>query len=92
MRELTPHDMKLEVEQFSQGEAVRAARHLAFVVGTAHARQLDMAARSDWLATIEADRSGALDTPSWLWESVVMLSGSHEAGYLEHCRRYAIAA
>lgn len=92
MRELTPHDMKLEVEQFSQGEAVRAARHLAFVVGTAHARQLDMAARSDWLAMIEADRNGALDTPSWLWESVVMLSGSHEAGYLEHCRRYAIAA
>lgn len=92
IRELTPQDMKLEVDQFSQGEAVRAARHLAFVVGTAHARQMNATARSEWLAKIEADRSGALDTPSWLWESVVTLSGSHETGYLEHCRRYAIAA
>lgn len=92
IRELTPQDLKLEVEQFSQGEAVRAARHLAFVVGTAHGRQMNEATRAGWLATLEADRRGGLDTPSWLWESVVALSGSHEAGYLDHCRRYALAA
>lgn len=92
IRELTPQDLKLEVEQFSQGEAVRAARHLAFVVGTAHGRQMDEATPTGWLATLEADRRGGLDTPSWLWESVVALSGSHEAGYLDHCRRYALAA
>ncbi|MEK9212124.1 DUF2252 family protein [Sphingomonas sp. 2378] len=92
IRELTPHDLKLEVDQFSQGEAVKAARHLAFVVGKAHARQMDDRTRCDWLETLEADRRGALDTPSWLWESVVSLAGSHEAGYLDHCRRYALAA
>lgn len=92
IRELTPQDLKLEVDQFSHGEAVRAARHLAFVVGTAHARQMDEATRAGWLALLEADRRGALDTPSWLWESVVSLSGRHEIGYLDHCRRYALAA
>ncbi|WP_322964140.1 DUF2252 family protein [Sphingomonas fuzhouensis] len=92
IRELTPQDLKLEVDQFSHGEAVRAARHLAFVVGKAHARQMDDRTRTDWLAVLEKDRRGALDTPSWLWESVVSLAGSHEAGYLDHCRRYAMAA
>ncbi len=92
IRELTPQDLKLEVDQFSRGEAIRAARHLAFVVGTAHARQMDKATRGEWLALLDADRRGTLDTPSWLWESVVSLSGRHEAGYLDHCRRYALAA
>jgi uncharacterized protein (DUF2252 family) len=92
IRELTPQDLKLEVDQFSHGEAVRAARHLAFVVGTAHARQMDAATRAEWLTMLEADRRGTLDTPSWLWESIVSLSGSHEAGYLDHCRKYALAA
>ncbi len=75
IRELTPQDLKLEVDQFSRGEAIRAARHLAFVVGTAHARQMDKATRGEWLALLDADRRGTLDTPSWLWESVVSLSG-----------------
>ncbi|WP_294322288.1 DUF2252 family protein [uncultured Sphingomonas sp.] len=92
IRELTPHDLKLEVDQFSHGEAMRAARHLAFVVGKAHARQMDDRARSGWLQALDADRSRGLDTPSWLWESVVSLAGSHEVGYLDHCRRYALAA
>jgi uncharacterized protein (DUF2252 family) len=30
-----------------------------------------------------------LDAPSWLWLSVVELMASHEAAYLDHCRRYA---
>ncbi len=92
IRELSPQDLKLEVDQFSHGEAVRAARYLAFVVGRAHARQLDDATRREWSARLDADRRGAIDAPSWLWESVVSLAGAHEAGYLEHCRRYALAA
>lgn len=92
IRELAPQDLKLEVDQFSQAEAVMSARYLAFVVGKAHARQMDAAARTDWIHTLESDRRGAVETPSWLWESVVSLAGSHEAGYLEHCRRYAFAA
>jgi len=92
VRELAPQDLKLEVNQFSQDQAVMAARYLAFVVGKAHARQMDAAARADWLAVLGADRRGAIDAPHWLWDSVVALAGAHEAGYLEHCRRYALAA
>nr|WP_184244050.1 DUF2252 family protein [Novosphingobium chloroacetimidivorans] len=92
VRELAPQDLKLEVEQFSQSEATRAARYLAFVVGKAHGRQMDATARMEWSKMIEADRCGQIDAPTWLWESVVSLAGSHEAGYLEHCRRYALAA
>ncbi|WP_267387402.1 DUF2252 family protein [Sphingomonas sp. GC_Shp_3] len=92
IRELSPQDLKLEVDQFSEGQAVMAARYLAFVVGKAHARQMDTASRTEWLGVLEADRRGMIDAPSWLWQSVVSLAGSHEAGYLEHCRRYALAA
>ena len=92
IRELAPQDLKLEVEQFSSGQAVKAARYLAFVVGNAHARQMDAATRRDWLTVLDADRRGMIDAPSWLWESLVALAGLHEAGYLEHCRRYAMAA
>ena len=90
LRELAPQDLKLEVEQFTRGEAARAARYLAYVVGKAHARQMEPTTRAEWQKTMAARRDGALDAPSWLWESVVDLSGSHEAGYLEHCRRYAL--
>jgi uncharacterized protein (DUF2252 family) len=45
IRELAPQDLKLEVDQFSQAQAVKAARYLAFVVGKAHARQMHVAAR-----------------------------------------------
>jgi uncharacterized protein (DUF2252 family) len=92
IRELAPQDLKIEIDQFNQAEAVRSARYLAFVVGKAHARQMDVAMRSAWLNILQADRRSAIDTPSWLWESVVSLAGSHEAGYLDHCRRYALAA
>lgn len=92
VRELAPQDLKLELDQFSRGEAVKSARYLAFVVGRAHARQMDTDARDAWLEILAADRRGNLDTPSWLWESVVSLAGRHEVGYLEHCRRYAVAA
>ncbi|RZL72531.1 MAG: DUF2252 domain-containing protein, partial [Sphingomonas sp.] len=92
IRELAPQDLKLEVDQFSEGQAAKAARYLAFVVGKAHARQMDDAARREWSATLDADHRGSIDAPSWLWESVVALAGSHEAGYLDHCRRYALAA
>ncbi len=71
---------------------MRSARYLAFVVGKAHARQMKPGTRAAWLQLLDADRRKAIDTPSWLWESVVALAGHHEAGYLEHCRRYALAA
>lgn len=91
VRELMPQDLKIEVEQFSRDEALKAARYLAFVVGKAHGRQMDAATRREWLATLHHSRSTELDAPSWLWRAVVALAARHEAGYLEHCRLYALA-
>ena len=90
-RELAPQDLKIEVDQFTRAEAVAAARYLAYVVGHAHARQMPKADRDAWLAALERRRPANLDAPSWLWSSVVDLSASHESGYLEHCRRFAMA-
>ena len=69
---------------------MKAARYLAYVVGTAHGRQMDQATRNAWRGTLLEHRGSGIDAPSWLWRSVVDLASSHEAGYLEHCRRYAL--
>jgi uncharacterized protein (DUF2252 family) len=90
LRELLPQDMKLTIEQFTQDEAMKTARFLARVVGKSHARQMDKRARRAWLSELRRSRTKTLDAPSWLWTSIVELVSSHEAGYLEHCRRYAM--
>ncbi|HEX3382990.1 MAG TPA: DUF2252 domain-containing protein [Paraburkholderia sp.] len=90
IRELLPQDMKLTIEQLTRDEAMKAARFLALVVGNAHARQMDRGERAAWLAELRRNRSKTLDAPGWLWTSIVELVSSHEAGYLEHCRRYAM--
>ncbi|WP_158811954.1 DUF2252 family protein [Beijerinckia sp. L45] len=92
LRELMPEDLKLEIEQFSREQAVKAARYLAFVVGSAHGRQMDDATRATWRRDLAHRRPGNLDAPSWLWSSVIELLIRHEQGYLEHCRRYALRA
>jgi uncharacterized protein (DUF2252 family) len=90
LRELMPQDLKLEIDQLSREEAVDSARYLAEVVGKAHARQMDAATRKAFGSTFKVNRSAQLDAPSWLWSSVVELASTHEAAYLEHCRRYAL--
>jgi uncharacterized protein (DUF2252 family) len=90
IRELLPQDMKLTVEQLTQEEAMKAAHFLAMVVGKAHARQMDSEERHAWLSELRRAKTKSLDAPSWLWTSIVELVSSHEAGYLEHCRRYAL--
>ncbi len=85
-----PQDLKIEVEQFSQAEALKAARYLACVVGKADGRQMDSATKRDWMATLQAGRSKVMDAPSWLWQDIVELAARHEAGYLNHCRIYAL--
>jgi uncharacterized protein (DUF2252 family) len=91
IRELLPQDLKLEIERLSRNDAVSVAEFLANVVGRAHARQMDASDRDHWLADLRRNRSKSLDAPSWLWNSVVDLVATHEAAYLEHCRRYAMA-
>ena len=90
LRELMPQDLKIEIAQFTGAEAVRAAHFLAYVVGLAHGRQLEPKQRRAWRDELMRRQDEALDAPSWLWEAVVSLAASHEAGYLEHCRIYAL--
>jgi len=91
IRELLPQDLKLEIEHLSHDEAMSVAEFLARVVGRGHARQLNASDRKQWLGELKRNRSKLLDAPSWLWNSVVDLVGTHESAYLEHCRRYALA-
>jgi uncharacterized protein (DUF2252 family) len=90
IRELLPQDLKLEIEEVTPREAVKAARFLSHVVGRAHARQMDEETRRKWLGEIKRSHSRDLEAPSWLWLSVVELIATHEQAYLEHCRKYAL--
>ena len=69
---------------------MKAARYLAMVVGKAHACQMNAATRTKWRDELGRNRSANLDAPTWLWSSIVELVASHEAAYLEHCRKYAM--
>ena len=92
LRELLPQDLKLEISKLTREEAMTVARYLAAVVGAAHGRQMDAAFQKRWRKEITATSAKSLDAPSWLWSSVVALVATHEAAYLEHCRKYATAA
>ena len=88
VRELLPQDLKLEIDRMTQEEAVTCADYLGRVVGVAHGRQMDAGTRREWRRALSKGRLSTIDTPSWLWSSVVDLVAAHEAAYLEHCRRY----
>ena len=90
IRELTPQDLKLDIERLSRDEAVRAAHYLALVVGRAHARQMDQSTKAAWRGELARNRTKTLDAPFWLWSAIVELIQTHEAAYLNHCRRYAL--
>ena len=90
IRELLPQDLKLEIDELQADQATHMARYLGYAVGYAHSRQMDEAARKSWLNELKCNRIKSLATPAWLWNSVVKLIASHEAGYLEHCRKYAL--
>jgi uncharacterized protein (DUF2252 family) len=92
IRELRPQDLKVEIDRLSREEAMKVAKFLAAVVGSAHARQMDAPTRRIWQGELSRNRQKNLDAPSWLWSSIVELVSSHEAAYLEHCRRYAMSA
>ncbi|ELW81338.1 MULTISPECIES: DUF2252 family protein [Acinetobacter] len=91
IRELLPQDLKLEIEGMNQTGARDLAFYLAFVVGRAHVRQMDDSTRNSWLKELQRNQSKTIDAPFWLWRSIVELISVHEAGYLDHCRRYALA-
>jgi uncharacterized protein (DUF2252 family) len=53
---------------------------------------MDATTRRSWRTELAKGRSKTLDAPSWLWKSIVDLVMTHEAAYLEHCRRHDSAA
>jgi uncharacterized protein (DUF2252 family) len=91
VRELMPQDLKIEINRLSQQEATDLARYLAGVVGRAHGRQMGSSERRAWRADLAKTHKAASEAPSWLWAGVVELIGLHEAAYLDHCRRFALA-
>ncbi len=90
VRELRPQDLKFELNNLTQDEAIKTARLMAGVVGRAHGRQMDEASRAAWSRELQSRHSKGLDAPRWLWNSVLDLAALHESAYLEHCRRYAL--
>ena len=90
IRELLPQDLKLEINRFGRGEALKAACYLGAVLGKAHARQMQDDTRKAWHAELRRERSRKLQAPSWLWNSIVELMAAHETAYLEHCRSYTL--
>lgn len=90
VRELLPQDLKLEIDSLTRTEAVKVARYLAAIVGKAHSRQMDVAARAEWQRDLKRNRGKSLDAPAWLWSAVVELLGVHERAYLDHCRQFAL--
>ncbi|MDR3385644.1 MAG: DUF2252 family protein [Rudaea sp.] len=91
IRELLPQDIKFDIRRLTYEDAIGVARYLAHVVGRAHWRQMDSGTKRVWTNELSRAYSKSLDAPSWLWTSVVDLVARHEAGYLAHCRKYAIA-
>jgi uncharacterized protein (DUF2252 family) len=92
VRELLPQDLKLEVDTLTHEEAVKAARYLGRVVGMAHARQMENDVREKWREELARHHPGDISDPAWLWSCVVELVSTHEAAYLDHCRKYALEA
>jgi uncharacterized protein (DUF2252 family) len=91
VRELMPQDLKIEINRLSREQAMSLARYLAGVVARAHGRQMKAGQRRAWRSDLAKNHKASLETPSWLWTSVVELLGLHEAAYLDHCRRFALS-
>jgi uncharacterized protein (DUF2252 family) len=92
VRELLPQDLKVELDRIEPTDARRLAFYLGKVVGRAHRRQLTTDQTLAWTTELAAHRTKNLDAPSWLWQALIQLVALHEHAYLEHCRRYALAA
>lgn len=88
VREHSPKDLKIEIEDLSEKKAKKTAFHLAYVVGEGHGRQMDKASRLTWRAEMVRSQRSNKAAPSWLWEAVVPLLMRHEEAYLRYCRHY----
>ena len=90
LRELLPQDLMLEVARLGKAEARAAARRLGYIVGCAHARQMDSGEKKAWSRAVTKG-SKMTGVPPWLWSNALTLLSRYETAYLEHCRRTALA-
>jgi uncharacterized protein (DUF2252 family) len=90
IREITPQDMKIEVNRLAGDEIQAIAHYLGGVVGHAHGRQIDWQVWRSWATGLARARKKHADAPSWLWSSVIDLLSIHDKAYLEHCRQFAL--
>ena len=91
IREITPQDMKIEVNRLAGDEIQAIAHYLGGVVGHAHGRQMDRQVWRSWATGLARARKKHANAPSWLWSSVIDLLSIHDKAYLEHCRQFALA-
>lgn len=91
IREITPQDMKIEINRLAGGPIQAIAHYLGGVLGHAHGRQMDNPAWRSWTTELGRARKEMPEAPSWLWSSVVDLLAIHDKAYLEHCRQFALA-
>ena len=57
LRELMPQDLKFDLDQLTQEEAVAAARFLACIVGRAHGRQMNRKTSLQWQSELKKRHS-----------------------------------
>nr|WP_281408531.1 DUF2252 family protein [Rhizobium sp. P28RR-XV] len=91
IREITPQDMKIEINRLTGDEIQAIAHYLGGVVGHAHGRQMVHQEWRSWISELGLSRKKESEMPSWLWSSVTELLSIHDKAYLEHCRRFALA-
>lgn len=87
--ELTPQDVKIEVDRLTGDEAVALGRYLAGSVGRAHGRLMEASTREARRADLVPAGTATVVGPPRLWSRVVELLGIHESAHPDHCRRLA---
>jgi uncharacterized protein (DUF2252 family) len=78
------------LDRESAQEAIEVAGFLAAVVGKGHNRQMDARTRKEWQRELRRSRPKSLNTPGWLWTTLIELLADHERGYLDQCRQFAL--
>jgi uncharacterized protein (DUF2252 family) len=90
VRELTPQDLKIEIEQLTADEATKLAGFLGGLSGKLTIGKWTETRAPSGDGDLRRSRSKSPDAPGWLWKNVVDLPVDHEKAYLEHGRKYAL--
>ncbi len=94
VRELLPQDLKIEIARLTRDWRPRKPRcSWPWTVGQGPCPADGCrATRRSWLEELQPKPLKTLDAPVLAVVNIVELIAGHEAAYLEHCRRYAMAS